>query len=476
MEMNPNSQCYVMLPKRNLSRYVLTYELLPLELCFEVNGKKVFSEIELQSMIAQNLIDEKAVILTLKDKLTSLYQPYSNITKMGFTNQDSLDMFIERSYDNYDLSSMECYVLESDEANVALSLDITEPPTVEKHLFSKKMAFNDAIIAATHNTLLSSNYFSSGLKQYLGNAERLLEANLSYYVKDQEQLKIAATFYRVCCDFNIDNGWQLSEVVEKFKALIVAESIASQDVERWVETAEKIINNDDVNLIYTDEINVVLRAMILVLLNPEKQNIDAMKINLGDGLGEDVYALANLFASARTGYSYLNAEARKQLKERAELQLLNASLYNEITIDVETTFEPEEDNIEIECNEEFSLTEVPWLNCETENQFSLKHVKPMSGFDLALEYKAGEYFWWRLIDANGEKGLGKLKGQLALNLLAIQKDLPTSVRVELIESHGLLLTLPLKWLTDSEVHVYFESILSLLISIKVAQKSSRIIL
>ncbi|OBT00022.1 hypothetical protein A9257_21720 [Vibrio cyclitrophicus] len=475
MEMNSNSPCYVMLPKRNLSRYVLTYELLPLELCFEVNEKKVFSEIELQSMIAQNLIDEKVVVLRLKDKLTSLYQPFSNITKLGFTNQDSLDMFIDRSYENYDLSSMECYVLENDEANVTLPLDIAEPPTVEKHLFSKKMAFNDAIIAATHSTLLSSNDFSSELKQYLGNPERLLEANLSHYVRDQEQLKIAAIFYRICCDFNIDNGWQLSEVVEKFKALVITENIASQDVDRWVETAEKIINNDDVKLIYTDEINVALRAMILVLLNPEKQNIDAMKVNLGEGLGEDVYALANLFALARTGYSYLSADDRKQLKERAELQLLNASLYNEITIDVEATFEPEEENIEIECNDKFSLTEVPWLNCETENLFSLKHVKPMSGFDLALVYKQGELFAWRLIDANGEKGLDKLKGQLALNLLAIQKDLPSSVRAELIESHGLLLTLPLEWLTDPEAHVYFEGILSLLISIKVAQKSSKII-
>ncbi len=475
MEMNSNLPCYVMLPKRNLSRYVLTYELLPLELCFDVNGKKVISETELQSMSAQDLIGEKNVVLQLKDNLSSLYQPYSNITKMGFASQDSLDMFIDRSYENYDLSTMDCYVIHSDAANVTVDMDIAEPLPVDKQLFSEKMAFNDAIIAATHMTILSSRDFTRDLIKYQSNAEQLLEAILSHYVKDPEQLKIAVIFYKMCCDFNIDNGWQLTEVVEKFKSQVAEVPIDSQDVERWIETAEKIINNDDVKLIYTDEVNVALRAMILVLLNPEKQNIDAMKINLGEGLGKDVYSLASLFVSARTGYSYLTSQERNQISERTELQTLNASLYNEIKADKEYTVEPEEETLENPHNEEFSLMDAPWFNSTTESLFTIKDVKPMSGFDLAFEYKAGEFFRWRLIDANGEKGMDKLKGQLALNLITIQKDLPSSVRVELIESHGLFLVLPLEWLTAPEAHVYFESILSLLISIKVAQKSSRII-
>lgn len=474
--MNSNTSYYVMLSKRYLSRYVLTYELLPLELCFDVNERKIFSEIELEAMFAQNLIDEKSVVLGLKNNLPALYHSYSNIAKIGFINQDSLEMFVERSYENYDLNSIECYTLDSGKGSKNLPLNILEPQLVDKYQFARKMALNDAITVAVQRTLLSFPDFYRTVNQYIGDAESLLKATLNHYVNDTNQLNMAIQFFKVCSEFNIDSGWQLSEVVEQFKKRIASNNIASPDVEIWVETAKKIIDNEDVKLIYTDENNVALRAMILVLLNPEKQNIDAMKTNLNEGLGGNVYALASLFVVARTGYSYLNAAERNQIANRADLQLLNASLYNEVTTKTSLVIEPLEVTSEVEAIpcDKFSLSQATWLTLETENRFRMNGVKPMAGFDLALEYIEGEFLGWRLIDANGGKGLDKLKGQLALNILSIQKDLPNQVRAEIIEQRGLYLTLPFEWALTSDIIDCFKHILTHLIHIKVAQKSSKL--
>lgn len=476
MEMTPNTTCYVMLSKRYLSRYVLTYELLPLEYCFDVNGQKVFDRPTMHSLVNQGKVGDKNVVVGLTQQLGGSYLPYSNISNIGFADQDSLNMFVERSYENYDSSTIECYALTSGNEPSELAIDIVEPPIIDRHTFTLKMALNDAIVAATHSHLLAYPQFAAALPNFQGNAEQLLSAILTSYLDDTNQLAIAIAFFKTCSFFNIDAGWQLIEVVENFKKRLPQEA-NSDDVKRWFDTAQKIINNEDVNLIYSDDQNIALRAMILVLLNPEKDNINAMKVSLQEHLGEKVYSLANIFVGARTGYSYLSVEQRNMLEDRKQLQLLNASLYNNASD--EPTSEPVE---QIPTQEQISpdenifiLDQEPWLKSASPDIFQLCAVKPMAGFDLSLEYKPESFFAWRLIDANGTKGMEKLKGQLALNLLLIQGKLPAGVRIEVIQDRGLYITLPLVWAKEADLKNKLQCILDDLISIKIAQKSSKLV-
>lgn len=474
--MTPNTTCYVMLSKRYLSRYVLTYELLPLECCYDVNGQKVFNISTMHSLINQGKLGDKNVVVGLKQYLGGSYLPYNHISNIGFADQDSLDMFIERSYENYDSRIIECYTLTSDNEPTELTVDIVEPPVIDKHDFTLKMALNDAIIAATHSHLLAYPQFSAELPNFQGNAEQLLSTILTSYLDDTNQLAIAIAFFKTCSLFNIDTGWQLIEVIDEFKKNLPPEE-NSDDVQRWFNTANKIINNEDVNLIYTDDKNIALRAMILVLLNPEKDNIKAMKVNLQEYLGEKVYSLANIFVGARTGYSYLNVDQRDMIEDRAQLQLLNASLYNHTSDKLmhESVEQiPPQEQISPDENE-FIIEKESWLESVSPSLFQLSSVKPMAGFDLSLEYKSGDFLGWRLIDANGVKGMEKLKGQLALNLLSIQGNLPVGSRIEVIEDQGLYINLPLIWSNDHDLKNKLQCILQELIKIKIAQKSSKII-
>ncbi|WP_253657743.1 hypothetical protein [Vibrio sp. Y58_MX_L22] len=476
MEMTPNTTCYVMLSKRYLSRYVLTYELLPLEYCFDVNGQKVFDHTTMHSLVNKGKVGDKNVVVGLTQNLGGSYLPYCHISDIGFTNQDSLGMFVERSYENYDSRTINCRILTSNNESSELTLDIVEPPTVDKHAFTLKMALNDAIIAATHSHLLTHPQFTTELSNYLGNADQLLNAILTSYLEDTNQLVVAIEFFKVCSKFNIDTGWQLIEVVEELKKNLPPEA-NSDDVKRWFETAQRIINNEDVNLIYSDDKNIALRAMILVLLNPEKDNINAMKVSLQEHLGEKVYSLANIFVGARAGYSYLSVEQRNMLADRTQLQLLNASLYNHASD--ELTSEPIEqiptqEQISPDENK-FILEQEPWLKRASPDIFQLCAVKPMAGFDLSLEYEPESFLAWRLIDANGTKGMEKLKGQLALNLLLLQGKLPVGVRIEVIQDRGLYINLPLVWAKEADLKNKLQYILDELIAIKIAQKSSKLV-
>ncbi|HIH0919218.1 TPA: hypothetical protein ACYHT6_003472, partial [Vibrio cholerae] len=79
-----------------------------------------------------------------------------------------------------------------------------------------------------------------------------------------------------------------------------------------------------------------------------------------------------------------------------------------------------------------------------------------------------------IIDANGPKGMDKFKGQLAYNMLSIQKYLPESSRFEVVDK-GLFLTLPLTWAEENhDLKDNLENLLSVLTPLKLAQKSSSI--
>lgn len=462
---------YVMLSKRYLSRYVLTYDILPLECCHDVNGEKVFDAETLKAMLGQNKVSDSDTVIGLNEFNVGLFQSVTNIKKIGFTSKDSLESFTDKNFQNYELSDSDLYVLENPHESKLVTIEITPPEAIDRYSFSQKVALNDAITIAAQKAIITHPQCGDEILKLKGDAEGVLNRIMSLYTDDATHLAIAVIFFKICSNFDIDNGWQQDEIIYVFKKELEYNPDAQHAVNVWAETARKLINNEDVPLSYTDDSNIILRAMTLVFLNPEQKNIDSMKSQLGEKLGEKVYALADLFISARTGYSYLSAEQRKQINCKAQLHDLSASLYNPVL----GASEQQSDTSPVEektADTEYSLEQETCLaNC-SENTFKVGGVKPMAGFDLTLEYKPDSTLAWRIIDAHSGKGMEKLKGQLAINLLSIQKDFPEGARIELVEDKGLYIMLPLQWAASADFKDKIGTILGLLISIKVAQKSS----
>ncbi|EOC7460622.1 hypothetical protein ACI7Y0_003027 [Vibrio cholerae] len=476
MENNAETHFYVMLSKRYLSRYVLTYELLPLECCHDVNGGKIFDGVTMNAMLEQNKVSDKNVIIELNANSSDTFQSYTNIKSIGFTSKESLESFTDISFENYDLSALNLYVMDTPHESKPVTIETAEPETIDKISFSQKVALNDAITASIHKTLITHPQFGDEIQKYKGDAEVLLQRIISLYIDDTADLSMAVAFFRICSHFHIDNGWQPEEVISEFGKRLENNADVKETVDVWVDTARKLLNNEDIPLSYSDDQNIVLRAMTLVFLNPEQKNIDSLKLHHGENLGTKVYALADLFVSARTGYSYLSAEQRKQINSSEQLHDVSASLYNPVS-DIEDT-EPYTLTVDVEItdsdNTGYSLEQESWLTNHTEHSYKLNGVKPMAGFDLTIEYKPDSTLAWRVIDANSEKGMDKLKGQLAINLLSIQKDFPEGARIEIVEDKGLYIMLPVNWATSPDCKDKINTILGQLRLIKVAQQTSRL--
>lgn len=474
MDVQSSDSFYTMIPKRALSRFVLTYDVLPLELCFSVNRKKVFSHEVLQSLISQGYVTNKEVILELTSQIDQDFVSLSDVIALGFNDHDALDMFVERSYENYRLEQFGRYVIATKDSETNGELQVDAPENFDKLQFSSRMALTDGIINLANNKLRLDSHWLETLNNNDKTPDGLFQKLLSELVLDGKHTSLAYRFFELCTQFNIDSGWELEKVVKTFEEDTALAISDSSDFQLWVNTANKIINNEEVKLDFSDEKNVVLRAMTLVLLNPEMKSLEAIKAAQGERLGDQVYNLATTFVQARTGYSFLSAEERElPVEVKAQLQKLNASLHNPIS-DTEAAEDSSTDCAETVPAYEIALWDHSWVDIESETVGKLKGVKPMAGFDLSLIYDGASSFAWRIIDAQGPKGMEKLKGQLALNLLTIQDKLPSGVRFEINDSEGLLLQLPVAWSSKSDLIEDLSSILILLVDMKIAKKVSAI--
>ncbi len=481
MDLNANTSSYVLIPKQYFSRYVLTYEVLPLELCYQVNNENLFDCESLKALVSQDKISNKEVILELNSNHTKPYISLSELRRVGFITQENIDFFRERSYENYDVQTLEYFILERSEDSKGETVSILPPAAVDKFDFSKRMAFTDAVVGLMYECLINTRLaIANKIEDHSRNTAELLDFLLDFSGVPLSQSALAADFFRMCTLFNVDSGWSATEIVSVFEQDACCEVKGSDEFIRWITTARRLLNHEDVNVTFTDEGNITLRAMTLVLLNPDLENINAMKQAQGDELGIQVYQLACLFAMARTGYSFLNAEQRSSLGEaRSLLQSINAKLNNPYNAVAESTVERHEDTKELADGRSVnSILDISWLTIETmedqETVISINGIKPMAGFNLNLVYRENMRLALRIIDANGPKGMDKFKGQLAHNMLSIQKYLPESSRFEVVDK-GLFLTLPLTWAEENhDLKDNLENLLSVLTPLKLAQKSSSI--
>ncbi len=475
MDLNVNTSSYVLISKQYFSRYVLTYEVLPLELCYQINNENLFDNESLRALVSQGKISNKDIILELSNHHIEPYISLSVLQRVGFMTQEDIDSFRERSYENYNVHALQYFTLEKPENGSDKELSILPPVAVDRFDFSKRMAFTDAVMALMYDRLTNTGLdIGNEIEAHSGNSDDLLGFLLNISGVSLSQKDLAADFFRICTQFNIDCGWSATEVVSVFEEDARCEVKESEEFVRWVSTVRRLLNHEEVNVTFTDEGNITLRAMTLVLLNPDTDNLDAMKLSLGDELGTQVYQLACIFAMARTGYSFFNADQRADLGEaRRLLQLINAKLNNPVDLNAASIIDIQEPQ-----EEEFLVNKISWLTEETTEEqdtvFSINGIKPMAGFNLNLIFRESKSLALRVIDANGPKGMDKFKGQFALNMLSVQKDLPAFLRFE-VSDKGLYLTLPVAW---SEEHHNLkdnlENLFSLLAPLKLAQKSSSI--
>lgn len=482
MDRHTKAAAYALISKKYLTRYVLIYDVLPLDLCYTVNSKKFFGIETLYNLLAQAKVSDKEVVLELKGEESVPYIPLSNLLSLGFTTQDSLDLFKERTYDNFDVGLLNCRVMDAPETTPERDIDVIPPDQIDKFGFSEKMALGDAATALVHNQLLYSGWPDEATEKHLLHKEDTIDFLLGTTTAEPAKRELAASFFRLCSQYNLDKGWPTGEILDSMDKVSSTTVKQMPEFDLWLSTSRSLLNNEARHIKFSDEGDIILRAMMLVLLNPEQRNLEAIKESVGD----NVYKLAEKFILARTGYSFLSAQERVKIGEaRTFLQKFNARFHNPSVAQQAQPAEQYEEVVPADGQQaeagtgssSMDLCQHNWLSFGEENEqgkvIRINGIKPYAGYSLDLVHHKTQGLSLRIIDAGGASGMDRYKGKLIQEMIEVQKDLPETSRFEK-HAHGLYLTLPELWAEDEDLKGKLEDIFAILRPLGLEQKRSAI--
>lgn len=463
---------YSLISKKNFTRYALPYEIIPVVLCDKINDQFLFDYEILESLISQDLIkDDYIVIKTSCENNNSQYISFYNIEKIYFLSQDSLDLFYERSYENYDISLISAEILTVSKPKTDIQITIDVAKKIDRKEFVDEMALKDAVLRILFKKIQNNSYHDdSGIikeKESLSEILRLIFNN-----SNNLETEMRVIFFRICSKYNVSFGWNPFNLITDFKKQVGEEIRNSNEFLKWIEVVTKIINGENVNLLFDDSGNITLRAMTLVLLNPELEYLENLKKNSNLSIGEEVYKLSCDFVEARFGYSFLNSTQRN-------LTNLNNINFSDI---ISYIYRLPDSIGHVENNndhDKFEISKYSFLSImlEEDNKIecAITGIKPISGFNLNLIYFGlDKKIYLRIIDSDGPKGMLKFKGKFIQDIVELQKELPEGSRFEVSDA-GLMLLLPNCWFNSPNLKDSLSGLFQVLKPLGIEQKSSLIV-
>jgi len=474
--MNKDSN-YLLISRKYFSRYVLAYEVILSSLCVKINQKTRLNAEEIQMVINSGLMDESYIILELQYEEDNKAYSLSSLNKIWFPDDELKQRFIDTSYENFNVESLNCGVVvcTSGEAN-DLVLDVEPPAIVSKSDFVNMMMLEDGIIAMFHNKLKECSRLDdlSLILKSNDSKNDLLRALIKLNSNDEIDISVRDHFIELCLDNGIDSGWDANQILGQLTSLLPAQITNNKTYLHWRSLAEAFVNSERVpGKLFTDpeDGSIVLRSIILVLLNPEFDQLKALKDQNIFEIGSQVYNTAQAFICLRSGYSLLNSGQRDEISEhRVWLQELNAALHNDSfhqdnnhsNTDCELTAlsidESELDGVSSISSFEF-LTESN-ENIGGQKTFDIKGVYPNSGFkmSLLLNTESSQLSVW-IVDLRSDAGAKKYKGKLALDLIQLQSNFELGVRFE-TDINGVYLRLASKVYEESDLKITLNQILT----------------
>ncbi|MEG1313218.1 MAG: hypothetical protein RSD40_02785 [Bacilli bacterium] len=463
---------YALISKKNFTRYALPYEIIPVVLCDKVNDHFLFDCEILESLISQNLIkDDYIIIKTSCENNNSQYISFSNIEKIYFLSQDSFDLFYERSYENYDISLINAEILNVSKPNSDMEIAIDVAKKIDRNEFVDEMALKDAVLRILFKKIQNNSYdaYSKIIKEKESLSEIL---KLIFSNSNSIETEMRVIFFKICSKYNVGFGWNPLDLIADFKEHVSEEIRESNEFLKWIQVVTKIINGENVNLLFDDSGNITLRAMTLVLLNPELDYLENLKKNSTLSIGDDVYQLSCDFVEARFGYSFLNYKQRNL----THLKDFNFTDIISYIYRLPDSIDRVENNNDLDKFEVFKYSFLSIMS-EEDNKIecTISGIKPISGFNLNLIYLGvDKKIYLRIIDRDGPKGMTKFKGKFIQDIVELQKELPKGSRFE-VNDAGLMLLLPSCWFESQNLKASLSDLFQVLKPLGIEQKSSLII-
>lgn len=490
---------FAALSKRSFLRFVLIYEIIPRAFFYQVTGQRIFDADTLEKFLGSDSWDEKTVIIELNHEFESkAFLPLIAIKKVWFNSLETQESFLGRGYENFNLESLVTGVYER--SNNDFSIDIKLADDIDRADFRHNMAWQDGVTAIIHHQLLAGASLTSLIGAYK-NERDLLLGLLGINSSEGFDNVLGEQFASLCVANGVEDGWDMNAIIDQLYENVKVVESSFDDLDKWIRALKKILNGDlDKPLSFSDDKNIVFRAITLTLFNPEIKAIEAFAAVKSNRVGESVKALAINFSLLRTGYSLFSDEQRQAAGAgRIAIQNIRAHLLNndlqllknieteqsclskhaqQALIDQATT----EHNPElIEQSELFpaesELSEgIPsWLNeVKFQGNYKAYEIKGLDAkanfYPLLLVDEVTCFLGLQLLDLDDEKSAKKANTKFAVTALNLQKCLPAGSRFEITKS-VFCLALPFAWWDSSELKTELSLVLIQLVPLDIFKKN-----
>ncbi len=152
---------------------------------------------------------------------------------------------------------------------------------------------------------------------------------------DEDTVEVFKTYLHQLDKRDIDEGWVAVEILEELGEGLTDLANTSDVIGKWLQYCSEVISKKRDMGSLTDDGNIVLRAILLHLFNPDVESIDRMSMR-EDPPGKKVLQTAQLLAASRTGFSPMTGKLKETFSGRFFLVSdMLSSLINQTPLDTE---------------------------------------------------------------------------------------------------------------------------------------------
>lgn len=322
----PLSVSYVLTSKRYLLR-ILDVGLIAPELvaCNTSKEIQVISAKHLPSLSAIEGFPASPVLIQLKQSsdIAGLVISSNAIEAIIFPSNDDREDYLSKAFENV---PNELFKLE---VEPELFVESSGPvcdfifPKLDKQELNAKYRKYD-MFAGVLSYYLASTLNIESVKTSIFNIckttkeEIFLEDTMQVLITqaldtdvEEKIVAILANYLTILSDYPLDLGWVAKEVLQSLERLYGAADSAGIFT-KWLNVSYEIVNNERALIPLTDEKQIVLRAILLHVLNPEQDAIDRMAMK-NPAPGSLVVIIASYLATARLGFSAMLAEKKQSM-------------------------------------------------------------------------------------------------------------------------------------------------------------------
>lgn len=263
------------------------------------------------------------ILIELKKEVTAIEDVFSadQILAIHFSSEEEKDDYLNRPFENVpnDLFTL----LVSPNLFSAQEVECTEIylPKVDRDALSKKYRKVDVFLGLVWECLVkkgtshSLSFFGKKYTEFNPYSNNLGEVStklidLSTGISTDRNLDtIMSEYFSNIEIYPLESGWATKKILQNLKECHDERQSSSGLFEAWHDVAIEIVNNERALPPLSDEKQILLRAMLLHLISPDKSSASRLSNNAAS-IGEKVTLVFEFLCAARVGFSAMVAEEK----------------------------------------------------------------------------------------------------------------------------------------------------------------------